>query len=183
MVDLTDRLAFLVYQSGEITKQHAERLNQSRQSLKDIRNFEDELVPRRKQRETLAAKLNSQKLNAIDAARIKSELEELEKDNATFESSLEALKRTKLHEAFALHFSAQREFGEKHAVIAGYGELLLRGFETDGFGADYKGHERTARVKGELGEALQAWSPTKPLVAAPELKEGGSSYLGRSDTQ
>lgn len=182
MVDLTDRLAFLVYQSGEITKLHAERLNQSRQSLKDIRNFENELVPRRKQRETIAAKLASNK-NANDAARLKSELEELEKENSTFESSLEALKRTKLHEAFALHFSAQRELGEKQAIIAGYGELLLRGFETDGFGADYKGHERTARVKGELGEALEAWSPTKPLVAAPELKKGGSSYLGRSDTQ
>lgn len=182
MVDFTDRLAFLLFKTSEVQKQHAERLEQSRVALKDIRNFENELIPRRKQRETLALKIGSTK-NAEEVTRMKSELQDLDQSNATFEASLEQLRRTKLHESFQLHFSAQREFAEKSAIIAGYGELLLRGMETDGFGDQYQGHEKTARVKGELGEALEAWSSSHPLIPSPELKHGGSSYLGRADTQ
>lgn len=146
-----------------------------------MRNQENALVPRRRAREALAAKLATDK-KGNDTARMQAELDEMDRENATFEQSLDALRRTKLHEAFELHFSAQRELGEKQAIVAGYGALLLQGMETDGYGADYKGHEKTARVKGELGEALAAWSPSHPLIRAPELKQGGSSYLGRADT-
>lgn len=179
---MTDRLAFLLYTTGELQKQHAVRLEQSRTSLKDIRNQENTLVPRRRAREQLAARLAADK-KGNDTMRMESELETMDKELATFEASLDALRRTKLHEAFSLHFAAQQELGEKQAIIAGYGELLLKGMEGDGYGAEYKGQEKTARVKGELSEALAAWSPSQPRIPAPELKQGGSSYLGRADTQ
>lgn len=109
------------------------------------------------------------------------DLQQLEREDSTFESSLEVLKRTKLHEAFTLHFAAQRELGEKLAVVGGYGELLLQGMETGGVGEQYDGQEKAAKIRAEVVETLNAWS--KPLIPTPELKLDGSSFLGRSETQ
>lgn len=155
------------------------------------RNYENEMVPRRKQRDALAAKLSAlqtgskhdSRANVENAARMQSDLDDANRELASFESSLEGLKRTKLNEAFSLWFASQRELGEKQAILASYGELLLAGQDSDGFGNDYKGHERTAQIKAQVGEKLQAWSSSSPLFPTPQLKNDGSSYLGRADTQ
>lgn len=39
ITDVTDRLAFLVFKTSEIQEQHAKRVQQSRQALKDIVRF------------------------------------------------------------------------------------------------------------------------------------------------
>lgn len=112
--------------------------------------------------------------------KLQAELQAVAAENATYETSFSVLKRTKLHEAFSLQCEAQKELGEKLAVIAGYGELLLQGMETDGTGPDYAGKDRTARVKAELEQALQQWSPS-PM---PRLSDtGASGLLDRSDTR
>lgn len=113
---------------------------------------------------------------------MQSELDQLDQERETFEASLEALKRTKLHESFSILFAAQREFGEKQAILGAYGELLLQGMDSDGFAAAYKGHERTAAIKVKVNEALSAWSPSKPHIPTPTVELEGSSFLGRSDT-
>lgn len=212
LVDITDRLGFLLFKTAELQEAHALRLEQSRQALKDIvrapslwrtstsrltgspplqRNFENELVPKRQKRHSLAAKLEAfQKAHPTPdkgatsvMAKMSADLQQLEREDATFESSLEVLKRTKLHESFSVHFAAQRELGEKLALVGGYGELLLQGMETGGFGEKYDGQERAAKIRAEVVETLNAWSPAKPLIPTPELKLGGSSFLGRSETQ
>ncbi|POY72156.1 hypothetical protein BMF94_4793 [Rhodotorula taiwanensis] len=171
LVDICDRLAFLEYQTSEVEKDAAKKLEESRTLLKDIRNFENDLVPRRRSQQNIATRIATLQKEASAAtsrksdrkldeqiSKLQAELSAVAAENTTFESSFAVLKRTKLHESFALQFQAQKELGEKLALIAGYGEVLLRGMETDGTGPDYSGKERTARVKAELEAALKHWS-------------------------
>ncbi|GAA5949524.1 hypothetical protein JCM21900_000250 [Sporobolomyces salmonicolor] len=181
ITDVSDRAAFLVYKTSELEQEAADKVEQSRAPLKDIRNFENDLATRRKNRTILAAKIDSlkgKKNNGDQVQHLTAELSQVDQENATFESSFDTLKRTKLHEAFSLQFVAQKELGEKLAIVASYGELLLEGMEMDGAGAEYKGQDRTARVKAEMEEALLNWQPR----ALPRLSESGSS-LQRSDTR
>ncbi|KAM0747678.1 hypothetical protein T439DRAFT_94378 [Meredithblackwellia eburnea MCA 4105] len=172
--DLTDR-----------QKAQAERIKQSRLALKDVRNFENELQPRRAKRAALAAKLQQLKTSSKTAGsqvqQVEADLAQLTQEEETFSESLAVLKRQKLHEAFRVHFEGQREMGEKLAVIAGYAEVLLNGMETSGVGKDYDGMEKTAAVRASVAEKLDAYNPATPLIPTPQLQLG-SSFLGRQDT-
>ncbi|GAA5849001.1 hypothetical protein JCM8547_006409 [Rhodosporidiobolus lusitaniae] len=186
LVDICDRAAFLQYKNSELQLDAAAKLEQSRAVMKDIRNFENDLVPRRRNAVALKNKITALQKEKENTKReeqlgkLQAELSQLEAENATFEESFHTLKRSKLHEAFSLQYAAQQELAEKSAIVARYGATLLRGMETDGVGKDYKGHARTARVKVELEEALKNWSPAPP----PQLQEqGGSGFLDRSDTR
>lgn len=119
---------------------------------------------------------------SITAQKFQAEVRQLDSDLAPLELTLETLRRTKLSESFQLQFEAQRELGEKLALLASYGQVLTRTLETDGFGDAYTGEEKTARVKAQLGEALESWSPATAYVPLPQVKEDGESYLGRADT-
>ncbi|KAM0755725.1 hypothetical protein T439DRAFT_10792 [Meredithblackwellia eburnea MCA 4105] len=183
--DLTDRLAYLIFKSAEVQKAQAERIKQSRLALKDVRNFENELQPRRAKRAALAAKLQQLKTSSKTAGsqvqQVEADLAQLTQEEETFSESLAVLKRQKLHEAFRVHFEGQREMGEKLAVIAGYAEVLLNGMETSGVGKDYDGMEKTAAVRASVAEKLDAYNPATPLIPTPQLQLG-SSFLGRQDT-
>ncbi|KAK4047361.1 lipid-binding protein [Microbotryomycetes sp. JL221] len=180
--DVSDRLAWIEFETGRLFKNHAQRIDQARSALKDVRNYENDIVPKRKSRQALQTKLTSTK-SSSDQEKLRIEIEQLDREIAPLDNQLEVLKRTKLNESFNLQFQAQRELGEKLAILAGYGELLLRTLESDGFGSQYAGQEKTARVKGQASEAVQAWSLPNSHIPTPQLREGGESYLGRSDTQ
>lgn len=159
------------------------------------RNFENDLVPRRRNQHNLATRIATLQKEVAAATskksdrkyedqivKLQAELQAVAAENLTFETSFSVLKRTKLHEAFSLQFETQKELGEKLALIAGYGEVLLQGMETDGTGPDYSGKERTARVKAELEEALAKWSPS-PMPQLKAHDDGSSELLDRSDTR
>ncbi|GAA5895888.1 uncharacterized protein JCM6883_001647 [Sporobolomyces salmoneus] len=184
VIDIFDRAAFLQYKISELEAKAATKIEESRILLKDVRNFENDLSNRRKNRATLATKLqtikdkDSRGKNVDQIASLQTELTQADSEIATFESSFSALKRQKLHESFSLQFAAQKELGEKLAIVSSYGELLIEGMETDGIEGDYKGEERTARIKVELEHALSDWQPRAP----PTLANNASS-LDHSDTR
>ncbi|GAA5890169.1 hypothetical protein JCM6882_009247 [Rhodosporidiobolus microsporus] len=183
IVDVCDRLSFLQFKTAELQLEAAGKLEQSRAILKDIRNFENDLVPRRRNAASTAAKIASLQKEQKKTAKVEeqigkltAELAQLEAENATFEASFDTLKRQKLHEFATLQFAAQKELGEKLAIVSGYGDLLLQGMETDGVGEQYKGHQRTARVKVELEQALSNWRPS------PSFGETHSIQLSELDS-
>ncbi|GAA5948969.1 hypothetical protein JCM3765_003972 [Sporobolomyces pararoseus] len=184
IVDIFDRAAFLQYKMSEVEEKAAIRIEEARLLLKDIRNFENDLSIRRKNRATLAAKLQTLKekdtrgKNVDQIQSLQTELTQADSEISTFESSFAALKRQKLHESFSLQFAAQKELGEKLAIISSYGELLIQGMETDGIAEEYKGKQRTAQVKVDLEQALVDWKPSPP----PTLASSASS-LHHSDTR
>ncbi|GAA5994280.1 hypothetical protein JCM11641_006395 [Rhodosporidiobolus odoratus] len=186
VVDICDRIAFIQFKTSELEAEAVAKLEESRAKLKDIRNFENDLVPRRRNAAAISVKIAALRKEKPSTktddqlSKLTSELSQLEIENATFEASFDTLKRAKLHEAFALQFAAQKELGEKLAIVSGYGELLLQGMETDGIANDYRGQDRTARVKAELEDALNSWTASP----APKLKEpSGSGFLNRSDSR
>ncbi|SGZ26407.1 BQ5605_C024g09908 [Microbotryum silenes-dioicae] len=187
VVDISDRLAYVLLASSELNAAHALRVEQARIPLKELRNHQNnEIVPKRREQENLQRRLAAIKdktsaRSTEEAARLQADLYAVELELHSKELEAERLKRTQLHATFGLLFEAQKELGEKQAMIAGYGALLLREFES-GFGPHYQGQERTAQIKGELGEALKAWSPDRPLIPLPTLSSGGSRWLGRQET-
>ncbi|SCV70510.1 BQ2448_1904 [Microbotryum intermedium] len=187
VVDISDRLAYLLLASSELHAAHATKVEQARIPLKVLRNHQNnEIVPKRREQESLQRRLDAIKdktsaKSSDEAARLQAELYAVELELHSKELEAERLKRKQLNETFGLMFEAQKELGEKQAMIAGYGALFLREFES-GFGAHYQGQERTAQIKGELGEALKAWTPDRPLIPLPTLSSGGSRWLGRQET-
>ncbi|KPV74582.1 uncharacterized protein RHOBADRAFT_54381 [Rhodotorula graminis WP1] len=196
VADTCDRLAWMLFKTSELEQECANKVEESRAILKDIRNMENDLVPRRRNEKQLANKIATLSKEAAAATTSKADLKaseqlhklraehaQVEAENRTFEQSFAVLKRQKLHEAFSRQFMAQRALGDKSALVAAYGELLLQGLETQGAGNEYKGKERTARVKVELEAALAGWTPGP----APELNEqahdDGASVLNHSDTR
>lgn len=138
---------------------------------------------RRKNRSAIATRLQTliekdRGKNTANINSLQNDLSQLDNEIYTFEQSFASLKRQKLHESFALQFSAQRELGEKLAIVGGYGELLLQTMESEGIDGEYEGKDRTAQIKVELEQALQAWKPSSP----PVLASSGAS-LHQSDTR
>lgn len=146
-------------------------------------------MPRRRNQQSLATKITALEKEIAASkkgadvkqsdqlSKLRGELSQLEAENATFEQSFETLKRQKLHEAFSAQFRAHRELGEKMALVAGYGDVLLQGMESEGVGAEYRSKDRTAQVKVELESALKNWTPGP----TPRLQQQGG--LDRSDTR
>ncbi|GAA5823092.1 hypothetical protein JCM10212_005718 [Sporobolomyces blumeae] len=184
IVDIFDRAAFLQFKTSEIEQAAAAKVEEARVLLKDIRNFENDLSNRRKNRANLDTKLQKERdkhskgKNTEQIHELSTELAQADAEIKTFEESFEALKRQKLHESFSIQMQAQKELGEKLAIVAGYGELLIQGMETDGISNDYHGKDRTASIKADLEESLLSWQPS----SVPTLSNRGSS-LQHSDTR
>lgn len=145
---------------------------------------------RRKALEAQISKLQSDPKPKADShekiTALSTELHQVTNESSTYEASLEALKRTKLKAAFATHFAAMREYGEKLAILSGYGELLLEELD-DGARKEqqtYEGNERTAWIRGAAAESLANYKG--PLVPKPSIGGGapgvGSTTASRNDS-
>lgn len=158
--------------------------------------MENDLVPRRRNEKQLANKIATLSKESAAAttskadlkaseqlAKLRAEHSQVEAENRTFEQSFAVLKRQKLHEAFSKQFEAQRALGDKTALVAAYGELLLESLETQGAGDEYKGKERTARVKVELEAALAGWTPGPAPKLDEQAHDDGASVFSHSDTR
>ena len=107
------------------------------------------------------------------------ELHQWETDNQATESSVEALKRQKVHEAFEVQFDAMRKMGEKLAIISGYGKVLVQGLGEPG--ATPYDPSRAASVRELVAEDLKNWTPATARIPLPDLSR--SSALHRGDTR
>ena len=68
-----------------------------------------------------------------------------------------------------MQYAAQRELGEKLAVVGRWGEVLgeaLEGIE-DEVGYTYAGQGKTAGVRAGVAEALGSWSSERGYVPRP----------------
>ena len=110
---------------------------------------------------------------------LEAELRTLETDDAAHEASVEALKRQKVKEAFEIKFEALRKAGEKQALIAGYGMLLIAGLARPA-SESYDGASRTATVREGAEDALDNWNAKKPLIPPPTL---GSPSVHHGDSR
>lgn len=172
-----------------------------------MRNFENELRPKCTRHDQLRAswsklqaksELNKSEKEQVD--KLEAEADQLEKeidavspfalddvaagaDMPQHEATLAVLKRKKLHESYTAYFAAQRELGEKLALIAGYGEVLLDALDGEP-GVKYTRQAHTAQVRAEATQTLDSWTPGRFMQATSLSSNSNPNvFLGRSDTR
>lgn len=217
--DVGDRLAFLTYKTGEVSRAqlccfygatrlltssgalrdhvfsfspqlytaYAQELEKSRSYLKDVRNFETNLQPQRKQRDSLekeidriysSSKTKNEDQSNAKVASLKKELDALTAPESSLtqaELSALRLRRQKLVEAYTAQFDALQELGEKLAIIAGHGKVLLEGWDVSASAGttDYVDGGRTAGVRTSVESALSSWTPAKAHIPKPQIASEG----------
>ncbi|KAL7005004.1 lipid-binding protein [Cystobasidiomycetes sp. EMM_F5] len=181
IVDVGDRLAFLLYRTGDLHQQYAKEAEQARVYLKDIRNAETPLNAQRDRRLQLTRDIARLRTNAkpdtsttsrINALQL--ELDEFTRQGsplANAEAAALTARRAKLSTAFKVHFQALQELGEKLAILAVYGQALADGIDTSSQAGktDYTGNERTAAIRNGVEHNLNAWSLSKANTPKPSL--------------
>lgn len=111
--------------------------------------------------------------------KLESELATLRTEDSHLESTLEVLKRTRLRESFSIQFAAQKELGEKMALLAEYGDLLVKEMENasaaEKEGVPYEGEEATSLIVTRATEALHTWTPASTARRETDLKTAETS--------
>ncbi|KAG0141083.1 hypothetical protein CROQUDRAFT_83622 [Cronartium quercuum f. sp. fusiforme G11] len=182
LVDVGDRLAYLIYKTGDLFLEYGQTLEMARIELKEIRNFENELTKSRDRRKVLENQITKMKQDPKPKAdhqdrlgNLSNELNSTTAELSTLERTLAQLKRAKLKNSYSIQFHAMRELGEKLAMIGGYGDLLVDELKESVPGMVYDGEERTAWIRGAAAESLAGYRG--PLVERPEL---GQTPIGLS---
>ncbi|KAH8927203.1 hypothetical protein BT69DRAFT_855316 [Atractiella rhizophila] len=193
--DICDRLSFFVFQSAMLEGEYAKKLESSRTVLKEIRNFEENLIPRRDKREALKKEItkiegykpesgsSSAKRYAQQLAQLRGELQALNEADAPYEDSMASVKRQKVHDSFLQQFEAMKEYGEKLAIMSEYGKLLLQGMDVKEGGRDKSygedGLDRTKLIRGLVQEELEGWTAANSEIQSRTL---GAKGLRRRET-
>lgn len=190
LVDVSDRLAFVLSTLGDLEQEHSQRLSQARATLKQIQTAELDLAAKRAQRVKVAKELHD-----LTAQRVKPQgsdratqqsayLHQLQGDAKDEEEALSAVKRRALRESFEAQFDSYIQHGEKLALVASYGKLLAQQIPTDGHAefpapkgnaSSWPGAGKTAEIRSLIQPALQAYQPRTPL---PVLSGGGGGVAG-----
>ncbi|PWN53094.1 PDT-domain-containing protein [Violaceomyces palustris] len=206
IVDITDRLAYVLFEVGQLESAHSARSEQARATFKRFAKQEQELASRREKRAKIRAQLHAlmpERAKSTSSptriTQLESQLKELEDEDLAYESDLAKLKRKCVQEGFDALFDSMIELGEKMALIARYGKLLCREVPTDcapAFPATivarspdmplWPGAVRTGEIRAAIEPALQAYRPAAalPVVgSAPTAAlDQSASNLARSNT-
>lgn len=196
--DVGDRLAYMTYQVGDLQQHCSKDLEQARADLKEIRNFENELVRLRERDKALESQIqkllqdsrpkheSKEKLSSMTAehSSVTEKLKELER-------STPAQRRKLIQSSYHTQFRALREMADKLLIVTQFGDLLLDELDQDPQ-LEYTGQDRTALVKGAASQALLDYQGpifSKPNIglAHPDSNQSststGSSSVHRADTR
>lgn len=111
---VTDRLAYLNFVHGSLSSNLAQRLDSARSSLKILRDAENNIAPRRQQRNVVQMQINRiehEKPKGLEnrLADLKAQLKKLESDDDTSEREIEIMKRKAVKDSEAWKWAALRE--------------------------------------------------------------------------
>lgn len=126
--DISDKLGVLLSEIGNQEIQHAQSLEDYRAILKAIRNTEASVQPSRDHKARIQEEIAKLKYKDPQSSRIvqlEQELVRAEAENLVAEAQLSNITRSKLKEAYALHFAVVIERAEKQALLANHGRRLL----------------------------------------------------------
>lgn len=202
LVDVTDRLAYVWHEIGQLEATHSQQSEQARSRLKRFEKIEMDLGPRRANRNKFKKELHAlvparaTTAGNTRAEELESRLRDLINDDQADEESLSRLKRESVKDGYAAMFDSLIELGEKMALVARYGKLLTTLIPTDKapFPATihprgenlplWDGAARTAEVRAALASALAAFQPdlSLPSLASEGAHSTATTSLGRADT-
>lgn len=113
---MTDRLAFINYVHGSLAGSVAQKLNDSRESIKALRNAENALAPKRQVRAGLQTQIGrvehgQEKGNESRLVQLREQLSLLEQEDTNSEKEVEVLKRKAVRDSESAKWQALREVG------------------------------------------------------------------------
>lgn len=126
--ELSDKLGVILSELGAQEQSFAQNLEDSRGTLKQIRNTESSVQPSRDHKAKIIDEINRLKYKEPTSSRIttlEQELVRAEAENLVAEAQLTNVTRAKLKEAYAQHFAAVVERAEKQAILAKHGRRML----------------------------------------------------------
>lgn len=126
--DVSDKLGVIMSEIADVEENYAAELEDSRLTLKQIRNTEASVQPSRDHREKLVDQIyalkhkepQSPKLVDLELALVRAEAE-----NLVAEAQLTNIQRHALKETYLLHFAALIERAEKDLILADHGRRIL----------------------------------------------------------
>lgn len=173
--------------AGQLHAEYAKRLELSRVELKEIRNHEQNLTPHRDRRAQLEKEIGRLRTNAKPDTATQNKINALQTELAQLsgpdsplaaaEATALAKRREQLAKTFKMQFTALQELGEKLAIVASYGQVLVEGWDVSANAGknDYVDGARTAGVRDGVESALASWSSSKTHVPRPQLPTGSKS--------
>ncbi|KAG5519526.1 hypothetical protein PMAC_001680 [Pneumocystis sp. 'macacae'] len=165
--DLSDKVAVILSEIGDIEENHASQIDDSRRVLKTIRNIENSVQPLRDAKQKLADQIAVLRHREGESGRVREQeqrLVRLEAENLVAEAQLTHVSRQKLKEAYNMYFQAVQERGEKQCLLSHYGRRLLELLDDSPVmpgdtRVGYEGEKEARELLLEAEEALQAWRP------------------------
>ncbi|ORY81330.1 Eisosome component PIL1/LSP1, partial [Protomyces lactucae-debilis] len=126
--DISDKLGVLMSELADVEENFAAELEDSRVTLKQIRNTESSVQPSRDQKQKLIDQIHTlkhkdpQSPKLVDAEQA---LVRAEAENLVAEAQLTNIQRHALKETYLLHFQAIIERAEKSLILADHGRRVL----------------------------------------------------------
>ncbi|KAK0208306.1 Eisosome component PIL1-domain-containing protein [Desarmillaria ectypa] len=184
--DVTDRLAYLNFVQGSLASSIAVKLDAARAPLKQLRDAEAALTPRRNIRAGLQNQLarlehDNQKGMEKKISELKDQIRKAESDDQPQEREVELLKRKAIRESEQAKWDAIREYGEKLVLLSQAANPVIAVLPTlpPTESSPYTGAQATGAARASLQRALDNYK-TGHINLPPQV---AGSDLSRSDTQ
>ncbi|KAG0213452.1 Eisosome component PIL1-domain-containing protein [Mortierella sp. GBAus27b] len=165
MADVCQRMTQIMEEVGLIQQAYSIHHTAYRKTIKSLKTQEMFLDDNRKKKHDLTAQITkhqkSSKENPIKLMELQSALERVSAELLTQELQLLQFKRVTIRDAFNAQFDAMIEYGEKMALIAGYGrqitEVIDCGPQEPHCATLYSGSEYTAAAINQVKVAVTTW--------------------------
>ncbi|KAG4302365.1 hypothetical protein PCK1_001347 [Pneumocystis canis] len=165
--DLSDKVAVILSEIGDLEENHASQVDDSRRVLKTIRNIENSIQPLRDAKHKLTDQVAMLKHKDPESSRLiehEQKLVRLEAENLVAEAQLTHVSRQKLKEAYNMYFLSVQERAEKQCILSYYGRKLLDLLDDSpvipgDIPIAYESEKEAKDLLLEAEEALQSWRP------------------------
>ncbi|KAJ7110148.1 Eisosome component PIL1-domain-containing protein [Mycena epipterygia] len=184
--DVTDRLAYLNFVHGSLASSLAVKLDGARAPLKNLRDAEAALTPRRNVRAGLQLQLtriehDQPKGMEKRVAELKEQLRKATLEDQPQETEVNLLKRQGIRESEQHKWEAIREYGEKLVLLSQAATPIIAALPTfpPTPSSPYAGGQATGAARASLQRALDNYK-TGHINLPPQT---AGSDLSRSDTR
>lgn len=165
--DLSDKVAVILSEIGDLEENHASQIDDSRRVLKTIRNIENSVQPLRDTKQKLIDQIAVLRHKDPESTKLieqEQKLVRLEAENIVAEAQLTHVSRQKLKEAYNMYFSSLQERSEKQCLLSYYGRKLLDLLDDSPIipgdaRIAYESEKEAKDLLLEAEEALQSWRP------------------------
>ncbi|KAK4447624.1 Eisosome component PIL1/LSP1 [Podospora aff. communis PSN243] len=186
--DVSDKVGVILSEMGEQEDTYAHALDDSRGTLKTIRNTEKSVQPSRDGRNKIAdeiAKIKAKEPESTKLVVLEQELVRAEAENLVAEAQLTNITRQKLKEAYQAEFIATVERAEKQIILARHGLRLLQLLDDTpvvpgNARPRYENASQARQILNDAEDDLKDWRLPDGLLSTEGSEDGNFTTAGQS---